>query len=161
MAWTLAEGAVDAIKTYLNDTIPGKLDVIDAEIGDGITLADPTSWVVGEHDLERVAETPLGFVLVDDMIIEGWGDTSIDATTTLLIGIIVDDDDSDNLRKRIYRYGRAIIETIIDGKDTAGLSSFQPVGEISVDYSPTLTDGSRFIGSVAIEWRFQKIETRS
>ncbi len=163
MTWTLAEGIVDLITDYLKDNIAAKLNALDTEFetdGHDIELADPVDYFVGEHELDRIAETPAVFVLADDSDADNWRDTIIDATHELRIGIVVDDPDTEKLRRRLYRYGRALVELIVDAKTAGSLNGFLPRGNPRINYSPTLTDGSRFMGDVTLEWRFQLVEDR-
>lgn len=162
MIWTLSEAAVDAVRDYLVLNLETILGVIDTEKDDGITLPVPVAFVVGAQELDRISEYPIGYVFATNMLGDMLpaGGQGLRATHTIQVGIIAEDDDTQRLRRRIYRYGRALIEAVADAQRTGNLTPFALVGTPQVTYSPTLSDGSFFLGDVLLEWELRGTEVR-
>lgn len=150
MSWTLAEGLVDQVKSYLESNLPARLDLLDTEYGDFI-LEDLTSVEISERDLRSQQSYPVGIVMVDRTGIPQWTGAAVWGHHDLTIGILVLDQDLTDLRKRLYRYGRAVLEELADAHGDGGITFEIGVGEIEITFSPIFTDpDSQFIADVQV-----------
>lgn len=161
MTWTLAEGLADDVVDYLTTNLPARLDLIDAEIGDGITLADPVSWEIAEPSLASLNTFPVGVVLVGDTSLLQWTGVEITGEHAVTIAMLVLDPDSTVLRRRLYRYGRAIFEELADAHGDAGITADIGTGRIELGFSPVFASGdSQFLADVQVVVPMTKKETR-
>ncbi len=150
MAWTLAEGLVDSIVTYFTASFGAVLDIIDAEMADGIILDDPVVIETAEQNFKSIQNYPVMMVLVDNATIGKWTGAEVEGGYQLMIGMIVIDADPTVLRKRLYRYGRAIFETIANVHGTGDIGAHLGVGEINIGFSPLFTSSrSQYIADVS------------
>ena len=161
MAWTLAEGLVDEIVVFMNTNIGAKLDAIDTEIADSIVLADPEIIERSEKRLDGIEKFPIMIIMVDDTTIPEWTGVEVWGFHSLVMGMIVSDDDPTDLKRRLYRYGRAIFELIGDAHNDGGVNFELGVGESTIDFSPLFsTPESRYIGDVTVSVPAVLKETR-
>lgn len=122
----LAEAVVDDLVSLLSSQLASKLAAIETEMGDGVTLAPPASVIVGER---AAAEWPALWVHatrssrpIDENREAYDGQFPLGTWVHgMQITIAATDPDSpDRLRRRLYRYVRAITEVINDAEhDTA------------------------------------------
>jgi len=164
MSWTLSEGLVDAVKTELSSSLPAKLDALDTEYGDGIVLDDPESYYIAEPSIESVHGTTAVLILADDWT-AGPGDYSaggcLNPTHTLRVEIITTDSDAEQLKRRVYRYVRAILEVLDAAHATGGLSGFGPTGSIAPEYSSIRADGSQLVADARLTLGYIKAEQKA
>lgn len=153
---SLIEDAVDSIHSVLvtSDALDTVLIARDLPV--------IREYVFGEKMLEAIAETPMIYIFGDDSIIERWRPQSQtqpmwDATHAVNVGLLLEDLDSDTLRRNLYKYTRAMIEVIIDAYP---FDEFFPRGRIQIRYAPMLARNSRFLGDAIISLRLQKVESR-
>ena len=163
MAWEFAEGLVNEILTYLEANLPAKLNVIDAAINDGITLRDPVEYLRRDPSLPKLSGTlPLVFVKAPQGKVTMFKETAADQEHVLWIYVMERATDAEELSKRMYRYGRAIFEVLVDHHfDTSPVHTWDPIGEIRWDNSPQLTSGSISIQDVKVEFTYTKLETET
>lgn len=148
MVLTLTEAAVDAVKAYLDANLSAKLDTLDAEYNDGIVLADIAGTYVAEQSLESVPRFPALFILGDGMDVQRWTPDYTEAAHRLLIGVIVLDQDVENLRRRMYRYMRAVWELLTEARAAAAF--MYAIGSPSVSYSPVYTRESQYLADARL-----------
>jgi hypothetical protein len=133
----LIEAAIDAVKDYLSANMAAKLDVLDAEYGDFV-LADIQRYYIAE--LSEVPEQPAILVLGDrSTITEAFA--KMRGIHTITVAIVATDQDAEQLRRRLYRYARAIVELM----QTARGSIAYMVKFESLDYSPIWGKGDSFL----------------
>ena len=163
MALTFAEGLIDEVRAYLITNLPAKLDSIDTQINDGITLLDPTSYFYRDPGISGIptGNLPVAFLIVPDGEVVSWHESDIEQEHILWIYILARDTDADNLRKRMYRYGRAIWEVLVDHQFDATPATWKMgIGaRPRWSYSPTLTRGNISLADVRLELRYHKLET--
>lgn len=163
MAYTFAEGLVDEILTYLDNNLPGKLDDIDSQLADGIVLDDPVSYLMRDPaDLRALTNVPSMFGKVPRTNVTGWHETSAWQNHVLWLYLVDRANDPETLSKRLYRYARAIWETLVDHQfDTVTVPTWKMgIGaQPSFDFSETLTRGSMAMADVKIELQYEKLET--
>jgi len=149
MTLKLAEGAVTAVSAYLSTNFGAKVTALNAEYADTVVLTVPAKFAITEI-LETDAY-PMVEILCDRTTTHGIaGDyigTSHDIT---IICTVLDDSDvgeeKANLRKRVYRYARAIVELCRSAQATGGFSdggtpaaSYQvQLMEDLIDFSPAV-----------------------
>lgn len=150
MAWTLAEGAVTAIRDYLVTNLPTKLDALDTAYGDGITLDDIVTSYLAEQSLATIPAFPVLFVIAPASQIERWTPSVTDASHHLLIGVIAIDQDPETLRKRLYRYMRATWEVLVAGRAAASFAYV--IGpDARLEFSPIYSKDEQFMGDARVE----------
>lgn len=162
MSWDLAEGCINAIKAALESLLPAKLTALNAVYGD-TDLVNPVAYFVTENDLDEVAQTPIVVILADESTGEGFRSTlTIETFVGARIIVLVEDDRYEFLRRRVYRFGRAIFEVITDAKRAGSLGGWQPVGQWRLDYTPLITNEARskFVQGMTLEWTYEKQEDR-
>lgn len=140
MAWTMVEALVDAMKTYLNTNLPAKLDALDTEYTDTIVLDDIVNYYVGQRSAESVPEYPACFILATDTTIGYWNNSTNEATHEVAISVLVLDPDAEVLQRKVYRYARAIWETLVSAHFAGSLSGFKIIGSPAIGFSPTLVN---------------------
>lgn len=163
MSWTLAEHLVDSIMTALQAGMTAKLNAIDTELNapDDLVLKDPVMWVIGEQDLDRLYEFPAVFVLADQATWDNFRQSlTIVPEIVVRIGLLCEDIDPSNLRRKAYRYGRAMLEIVTDAKRAGTLNGWQPINQGTLTYSPILARDSGMLIDVTLEWTFTKSEDR-
>lgn len=164
MAWEFAEGLVNEITTYLEANLPAKLSAIDAAIGDGIELRDPVEYL-GRDPVaspQRSGTLPILFIGVPQGQITGFKQGGAHQDHVLWIYVLERDPSAEVLKKRMYRYGRAIAEVLIDHHyDTVTVHTWDTIGPIRFDYSPQLTSGNISIQDVKLELTYTKLETET
>ena len=163
MAWEFAEGLVDEILAYLTAKLPAKLDVIDAAINDGITLADPVEYLRRDPSVPRKSGTlPILFAVVPQGQVTMWKETAADQEHVLWIYLFARATAPEDLKKRMYRYGRAIFEVLIDHHfDTSTVHTWDAIGPVRFDYGPQMVAGSDAIQDVKLELTYTKLETET
>lgn len=161
MAWTMVEGLIDAIKTYLTTNLPAKLDALDTEYPDTIVLEDLVTWYVGQKSIESIQEYPAGFVLANETSIEYWNNTSSNGMHEITISVIVLDQDPEIMQRRVYRYARAVWETLVSAHFASALSGFKIYGNPSIGFSPTLVNpDTTYLGECQLVIHAQLQESR-
>jgi len=155
MALTLIEGVVDALKTYLEANMAAKLDVLDTEYGDGITLADIQKYYIAE--VQAIPEYPSIFILGDNVEVLGEGGSWMKSGNNLDLIVFVGDQDTTILRRRIYRYIRALIELLI----TARTSQGWVVNFKSVELSPMYSKGGDYLSDAYLSIEIVMTETHA
>jgi len=151
MTLALIEGAIDAVKGYLETNIVAKLDILDAEYGD-FALDDIKGWYIAEQP--SIPEYPSVFVLGDTTAIIGEGAGWMQASHTLSIICFVGDQDTAQLRRKLYRYIRAMIELLIRARTVLGyVITFD-----RVDFTPMYGREGTFLSDARLIASFSKYE---
>lgn len=145
MALELIEKVVDDIQTILNDGMAAKLNTLDAEYADTITLDDIEAYHIAEQTAVPAGGYPCIFILGDDSrpLKEntGWMTVAHDVSVIIL----ATDMNTANLKRRLYRYARAVTELLITNRGTLGsvsLSSFR--------FSPTYGKSGTFLSDASL-----------
>ena len=161
MAYTFAEGLVDAVLDYLESNLPAKLDSIDTQLSDGITLNDPVDYLRRDPlDPRAITTCPVVFAIVPRTRILQWRETSARQSHQLLIYLVEVDADPETLRKRMYRYARAMWETLVDGHFDGTLGWSLGIESSPVaDFSETVTSRSVSMADVRLEITFERLES--
>lgn len=123
MSLKLLEGAISALKDYLADNIAAKLDSLDTEYDDSITLDDIAAWYKGN--------LPQAMPAYPSVCLHGEGWMAEEQrNVNLLVGnfiniiIFVGDPDGQVRFKRLCRYARAVVELLQEGEVTYGYDHF-------------------------------------
>lgn len=136
MALTLTEGAVDALNTYLQANMAAKLTALNTAYNDGITLAAPAAYYLDEMSLEEVPSFPIVFILGRRATVERYNASFTDATHEIDIGVMVLEQTSETLQRRLYRYMRAIWELVVERFFATTADDFATTSGADVNYSP-------------------------
>jgi len=160
MVYGFAEDLVNEVIAYLNTNMPAKQDVIDAAIGDGIAMADVVDYIRRDpSDIRSLTNIPSCYVIVPRTNLLNWKEASAHQVQDLWIYLVARDPDPETLRKLIYRYARALWETLVDHYfDTA---TWKIAGGVqpSFDFSETITRNNMSMADVKIELVYEKLET--
>jgi len=156
MTLKLIEGAVDAVKTYLSDNIAAKLDALDTEYADGITLDDIKAWYVAE--VQAVPEFPSVFILGESMPVDGEGNGWMKSQSKLTIAVMATDQNPETLKRRLYRYIRALIELLIEAR--VSVSWAYVIEFTNVNYSPLFSAAGEFLSDARLEVSLRSYETK-
>tara|TARA_Y100000310_G_scaffold333905_2_gene412440 strand:+ start:13383 stop:13871 length:489 start_codon:yes stop_codon:yes gene_type:complete len=161
MAYTFAEGLVDTILSYLESNLPAKLDAIDTQLDDGITLRDPVAYLRRDPlDPRAITTCPVVFAIVPRTVLLQWRETAARQSHQTLIYLVEQHSDPEELRKRMYRYGRAVWETLVDGHFDSSLVWSIGIGTPPViDFSETLTSRNISMADVRLDIIFEGPET--
>ncbi len=149
------EGLSDAVNAYLLAQLPAKLNALDTEYNDGITLDDIVDFFVGEKTLMDVQSYPSIFTLVPEWNINSFKSTDIDATYSAVIGIMVMEQDTEVLRRKLYRYIRAIIELLIAAQANTLIWAVGQ-GNFRANFSPIYTADEVFMSDAQITTTFRR-----
>ncbi len=164
MAWEFAEGLVNEILAYLEANLPAKLTAIDAALNDGIELLEPVEYLRRDPVVnQKLSGTlPVLFCKVPQGKATMFKQSGADQEHILWIYLLARATDAEELTKRMYRYGRAIFEVLVDHHfDTVTVHTWDTIGEVRFDYSPQLTSGSISIQDVKLEITYTKLETET
>jgi len=164
MAFTFAEGLVDEIIAYLEDNLPAKLATITIQLADGIILAEPVEYLRREPGgIRAITNIPSVFVIVPRYEIQNWHETDADQMHNLWIYLVDVATNPETLRKRLYRYGRAIWETLVDHRFDA---TTVPTWKLGGGERPVVDFGAALVGpqtqamaDVKLELVYEKLET--
>src|SRR3972149_3696018 len=129
MALGLAEDLVDTVVAYLEANLPAKLAALDAEYTDAIVLASTVATYKGLKSLEEIPNYPVLYALspagaVQPRMISPTA-ADVESRPGLSVGVVVLEQDSETLQKRLYRYARALTELLIDGWGANSLNNWQ------------------------------------
>jgi hypothetical protein len=131
--------------------MPAKLDALETVYGDGIELKDIQAFYVGEKSLLEVPEYPAIFCLVPTQPISRFTPDVIDSTYNAIIGVLVMEQNTELLRRKLYRYVRAILELLAAGQLNTSLSFVVAQGNMSVNYSPIYSAEEVFMSDAQIQ----------
>lgn len=110
MALTLAEGLVDSLNTYITANIAAKLAALDAEYTDTIVLTAPVATYVGIKSLMSVPQCPALYIIAPTSRFQARSTSGGAIKPTVFMGIVEQDMDPEVLQRKLYRYGRALVE---------------------------------------------------
>ena len=163
MALTGAEGLVTTLKAYVEANIAAKLTALNTEYADSITLATPVITYLGVKSLQAIPNYPALYILSPSARFAGWTVSSGESKPEIAIGVIVTDMDSEILQKRLYRYGRALIELMLNGMGVGlgnwVLSTNEEWATDTLTAANTASTTSQYVGEVTLSLRAAKIET--
>lgn len=155
MTLTLMEGAVNAVKGYLESNMVAKLDALDIEYDD-FALADIQAWYIAE--LSAIPEQPCILVLGEFSEVVGEGEGTMRVNHQLAIVAIATDQNQEVLRKRLYRYVRACVELLKTARGGDGWR--YAITFERLEYSPMMGRGSTFLSDArliikALRWEME------
>ena len=156
MALTLMEGTIDAVESYLNTNMAAKLDTLDSEYNDGITLDDIQTYYKAET--LAVPELPSIYVIGNRTVPEAEGPTYLKAAHYMTIAVMVGDANTETLRKRLYRHIRAIVEVLRAARDDATFVSKAVVFD-TFEFSPMYGRTGAFLQDARVECHISTVET--
>jgi len=155
MSLELIEGAVGALTDYLEDYLPAELDTLEEEYADGIDLTDIKAFYKSEQ--ASFPEFPVCSIIGEETLPTGEGNGWMKASHTITIGVIAGDQDAETLRKKLYRYMRAIIECLIDARSSTGWE--YAILFDRVNFSPLFTVSGEYLSDAQLTVRLISTET--
>jgi len=174
MAWTTSEDLVDKVKAYLNTNFGAKATALNSEYDDGISISAPGVYIVGEIPLQHVNKWPSCYIFADSATFSPFamaaaGTGNLDASVELTVGVLDKSvpSNGDALRRKGYRYVRAIYELIIEASVGGGLTDATNGGwvveaQIEATYTPLQTpSGSTMFADSHITSSFQRREVKA
>jgi len=150
----LIEGAVDAVKSYLEANMSTKITALNTEYRD-FELANIKQYYIAE--LAAIPELPAMLVLGGYTLPEREAANYIRAKHYLKVVALASDQDAQQLRRRLYRYVRAIVELLREARSSAGWSYVIVFDRF--DYSPVYTSESSFYQDAQVIAHFNKSDT--
>ena len=167
MALGLGEDLVDSVVSYLEANLPAKLAALDAEYADAIVLESTVATYKGLKSLEEIPNYPVLYALSPTEALQprmiSPTAADVESRPELSVGVVVLEQDSETLQKRLYRYARAITELLLDGWGNDSLNSWQFV--TSEDWTIDMQSAafaresaSSFVGEVTLTVRGKRWE---
>jgi hypothetical protein len=98
------EKVVDDFNDYLNTNMPAKLDALEVDYADSITLDDIKAYYISEE--KSIPEYPAIFILGDNVTPTQQGATWFNGPFAVTIACITIDQSSQTLKRKLYRYLR-------------------------------------------------------
>lgn len=154
MALVLIEAAIDAVKDYLNTNMTAKITALNTEYGD-FTLDSIKDYYIAE--LSEIPEQPAILVLADSTSVEREGDNYVRGSHHMTIVVVATDQDAEQLRRRLYRYVRAIVELLREARSSEGWGYV--IVFDSFDFGPIYTDQSSFMQDARVILHLNKTDT--
>ena len=147
MTLKLMEGAVNAVKAYLETNMTSKLDELDTEYGD-ITLDDVKAYYTNE--VKAIPGYPAIFVLGGSSeVVSEQAQTWMNTQHHIGIVIAVSDGVLETLRTRIYRHVRAVIELLIAARSSNGWN--RVIEFERFNFSPIYTEAGTFLADAQVD----------
>ncbi len=148
----LMEKVVDDLVTYLTAGMPAKLDALEAEYADSITLDDIKTYYIAEQ--KSIPEYPSLMVLGDATQPSDQGDAWLKARHAITLICLVEDQDETTLKRKLYRYARAVAELTLALRQT-----WQQRVEINtINYAPIYGNEGLFLSDVSLKITVPKVE---
>lgn len=144
MGMTLIEGVITSLKSNLSTNMAAKITALNAEYADTITLANVAAWYIAEQS--AVPEYPSVFILGDRTKPTFQNLTNLDASHEITLTVMVTDQDTQVLKKRLYRYVRALVEVLNTAATTLGLT----INFDQMDYSPIYSKEGNFLSDATL-----------
>ncbi len=167
MALLLGEGIVSELITYLSANMAAKLTSLDTAYSDGITLTPPASTSYFWSERSEVLQWPFVIVLVERTPITRHNATRADSQHDVRIIFAAMDMDTDTLRKKLYRYARAVMECLLEGRAAASLTFHFGIDTgkggqgVVFDFSPILEqEPGQFVADCSITFGVYKTEAK-
>ena len=154
MSFTLVEGCVDDVLAYLSDNMTDKLITLDAEYRD-FRLDPIKSYHIAE--LSEIPEQPVILVLGEYSEMEREGSNYIRGQHYLSIVVVATDQDRQILRRRIYRYVRAVIELLREARSSSGWK--YAIVFDRLEYSAMYSDATNFLQDGRVNVHFNGTDT--
>lgn len=164
MGYEGPEGAVEAVKSYVETNLAAKLTALNTEYADGITLEDRKITYKGRKSLSTIDRYPAMYVFSPSgrftMEMSEFGTSLPDIN----LGMVVLDQNRERLQTRLYRYERAFKELIakaeVDGITDGWLLAAEGDWEFdNVTARHTEDEDSDFVGELTMSFKVQKGET--
>lgn len=115
-----------ALATYLSSNFGPRVTALNTEYGDAVVLTTPAKYAIAE--VLEVDAYPLVQVLCDDTQVKEIIGGLNESHQIRVICTVMDDSDvgeeKANLRKRVYRYARAIVELIRSAQAPGGIAPY-------------------------------------
>lgn len=136
MAKIDVEVILSDIETILKNNLNDKIDSINTEKDDGIVLAavdDAKGYHLQTLDAEQVVANPFIWYGIEDVSSDGIGPETINKYTIAVTLVLEDSGQDLNPAKRMFRYSRALQETLQDhwsdirGSIKTAIASLVPV----------------------------------
>lgn len=157
MGMTGMEAVMEAVQDTLSTYMAAKVAALNTEYGDGITL---TTIATYEWYEKNFAAQEYPAIVLDDVRSDPTERYvgAMNETHKLIIFIADTDGNAKTLKKKLYRYARAVKEILTTYYDLGGVTI--SAGYASTSYSPTFANEkkSRYLRTIAVEMDFEKEE---
>jgi len=154
----LMESAVKALIDYFTANMSAKLTAITTDKGDALSLG--TVKVYYDAEQGDVPEYPAIFVLGETTDIPEEGTGWVRGQNHISVVALLTDQDASKLKKKCYRYSRAITELVKEAWEGRASNGFLYVTAIEgLAYSPIMTQkGQGAISDVTVRVMLEKVE---
>jgi len=140
----LIEYAVGALKDYLQTNFAAKIADFNAQYADAIVLTEPATYRVSEAIEASADQYPLVEVLsvsTDQPMVDSPG--NMHASHRIVISLtVIDDSGGDNIRTRVERYARAIVELVKAGRGVIGTQAQYGAKAYAIEWGDPMIDFS-------------------
>ena len=140
MALVLMEATIDAIKDYLETNMAAKIAALNTEYGD-FTLDGIQAYYIAE--LAAIPEQPAILILGDKTDVEREADNYLKGRHTVSVVVVATDQDAEQLRRKLYRYVRAVVELLREARSSVGWGYI--INFDSFEFSPMFGKGHSFL----------------
>lgn len=164
MALSLAEGLVDTLKNYIEGNLPAKLNTLDGAYGDSIELRDTVATYAGVKSLKSIQSYPVLYIISPNQRFRARSTSGGHSNPSVAIGVVETDQDSEMLQRRLYRYGRALLELLLDAAPGSlnnwllATDEEWEIDTISAEFSES--GESNFVGEVTLSVRASSWEEK-
>ena len=143
MSYKLVEKVVDDIKAYLSSSMVAKLSSLNTEYGD-FELEDIKEYYIAE--LPAIPEYPVVVILGETTALPDENSSWVKPVHSIMIGCLASDADTERLRRRLYRYIRALFELMQEARSSEDWG--HTIVFSRFEYSPLWSRGSDFLSDV-------------
>jgi hypothetical protein len=148
----LIEKVIDDLNTYLQANLPAKLATVQADYTDGITLPDIVVYHIAEQP--EYQQFPVLLMLGDDTDNDEQSAAWFKARHNITIVCMTSDQNTTTLKRKLYRYVRAITELCMGLLSAWG----QRVPINRLNYSPIYGKDGIFLSDASITISVPKVE---
>lgn len=155
------EEFLDDALVFLQAFLPVQLDAINTEKADDIVLELPKAYYFGGPDTLSVSEYPSIEVAAPDITLQNpsLGQLHWDSRPRVMIRVFLQDPNVGHFTRLMYRYGRAVSETMAQPSAFGGSES---VESFSAHYAlnPETNERAQFTGGVLLIFNLDSTAAR-
>lgn len=155
MSLKLAEGLVEDVVNYLSTNMAAKVVALNAEYNDEVVLVVPTAYYTSEKSIVHIPTYPAAFVLVPDTVIPRWNIDYLEAVHTLVVGVLVLEQEESRIKIFLYRFMRAFLELLKESQTASPplgwhLAAGSPTGAFNITFSPIFANEDSYLADAQI-----------
>ncbi len=152
MPLKLIEGVVDDLKTYLSANMGAKLVSLNLEYADAL-LTGIKAYYIAEQT--SIPEFPSIIIIGDETIPDLEGNGWMHSNHAITIACLAINQDTEILKRLLYRYMRAVIELLIESRASGYAIKFT-----RINFSPIYGREGEFLSDASLSIMFKRYETK-